>query len=67
MAHFPDKLAHLFQKVAQLWLILGFNLAHFRNFHLETLHALSWCPEPNRTEQLTSYKKGANLGVRILQ
>ena len=37
MAHFPDKLAHLFQKVAQLWLILGFNLAHFRNFHLETL------------------------------
>ncbi len=38
MAHFVEKVAHLFKKVAQLWLILGSNLAHFRNFHLETLN-----------------------------
>ncbi len=37
MAHFPKKLAHLLQKVAHLWRILGSNLALFQIFHLETL------------------------------
>ncbi len=38
MAHFPKKLAHLLQKVAHLWRILGSNLALFQIFHLETLY-----------------------------